>query len=597
MYGAGRLKHPPVWGNMTGMRSGIRATLLAAACCSIAACASAPSQTWLYGGVFEEIRTAEDYSNFIAARYAGMSGQPAAAAGFYREGFDREPDDPAVLERAVFSTMIAGEIPAAIAVAAGADPQVSASSPTAQLALVVDDIVANRTRRALVRLRTGNLGAINADLAGFLTAWLTATEDSDAGLAVLNDLPARRQLAGEQACMRGLILLSAERDDEALAAFEQAARLPLGAADFLMSLRARVLAAKGDKAGARKLVEMQIEEAGATSETDYVLRLLDGDAPVERPRIGARQGAAIAIYLSSAGGIARSSAELATMRQSLALHLDPALAPARLMLAEALNEQDRTEDAIAVLAEIPGDSGWAASARLQQAWLHDRLDRPVEALAAAEQALAASRRREIVIGAADLYRVNQNYPKAEALYGEIVKADMAANRVDWRILFARATTREAAGKWKEAEADALAALAVEPDRPELQNFLGYGWVNRAERIKEGMDLIRKAVAARPDQGYMLDSLGWAHYRLGEYEAAVENLERAAELSPSDPDIIDHLGDAYWRAGRQAEASYEWRRALELKPQPQRETVLREKLDRGLPPASAGNLAAAEQGRP
>ncbi len=597
MYGAGRLKHPPVWGNMTDMRSGIRATLLAAACCSITACASAPSQTWLYGGVFEEIRTAEDYSNFIAARYAGMSGQAAAAAGFYREGFDREPDDPAVLERAVFSTMIAGEIPEAIAVSAGADPQVSASSPTAQLALVVDDIVANRTRHALVRLRTGNLGAINADPAGFLAAWLTASEDSDAGLAVLNDLPARRQLAGEQACMKGLILLSAGRDDEALAAFEQAARLPLGAADFLMSLRARVLAAKGDKAGARKLVEMQIEEAGATSETDYVLRLIDSDAPVERPRIGARQGAAIAIYLSSAGGIARSSPELATLRQSLALHLDPALAPARLMLADALDEQDRTEDAIAVLAEIPADSGWAASARLQQAWLHDRLDRPVEALAAAEQALAASRRREIVIGAADLYRVNQNYPKAEALYSEIIKADMAANRADWRILFARATTREAAGRWKEAEADAFAALAAEPDRPELQNFLGYGWVNRGERVKEGMDLIRKAVAARPDQGYMLDSLGWAHYRLGEYEAAVENLERAAELSPSDPDIVDHLGDAYWRAGRQAEASYEWRRALELKPQPQRETVLREKLDRGLPPASAGNLAAAEQGRP
>jgi len=582
---------------MPAMRSEIRNTLLAAACCTITACASSPGQTWLYGGVFEEIRTAEDYSSFIAARYAGMAGDPTAAAGFYREAFDRQPDDPVVLERAAFSTMIAGETAEAIAISVGADPQVSLASPTAQLALVIDDIASNRARRALLRLKTGNLGAINADLTGFLTAWLTAADDPDAGLAVLSELPPRRLLAGEQSCMKGLILLSAGRDDEALAAFEQAARLPLGSADFLLSLRARVLAANGDIQGARKLIEMQIEETGATSETDHVLKLLASGRAVERPRLDIRQGAAVAVYLSSAGGVARSSPELATMRQSLALHLDPSLAPARLLLADALNEQDRTDDAIAILDDIPADSGWAASARLQQAWFHDRLDRPVEALAAAEQALAASRRRDVLIGVADLYRVNRNYPRAEALYSEIIRADLEASRPDWRILFARASAREAAGKWKDAEADALAALAAEPDRPELQNFLGYGWVNRGERVKEGMDLIRKAVAARPDQGYMVDSLGWAHYRLGEYAAAVENLERAAELSPSDSDIVDHLGDAYWRVGRQAEASFEWRRALEMKPQPNREAALREKLDRGLPPLPAGNLAAAQQGRP
>jgi tetratricopeptide (TPR) repeat protein len=551
---------------------------------------------WLYGGVFEEIQTAEEYSNFLAARYAGMAGEPAAAAGFYREAFDRQPDDPVLLERAVFSSMIAGQVGEAIAVSTGADPQTSTGSPSAQLALVVDDIVSNRTRRALLRLKTSGLGAINADLSGFLAAWLTAAEDPDAGLGVLDQLPPRRLLAGEQACMKGLILLSAGREDDALEAFEQAARLPLGSSSFLTSLRARLLAAK-DPASARKLIATQVEETGATPETDYVLHLLEAGKTIEPPRLTVRQGAAIAVYLASAGGIARSSPELATMRQSLALHLDPALAPARLMLADALNEQGRTEDAIAALQEIPADSEWSASARLQQAWFYDRLERPVEALAAADQALSLSRRRDVLVGAADLYRINQNYPKAEALYGEIIRADMGAKRPDWRVLFARASAREASGNWTGAEADALAALAIEPDRPEVQNFLGYGWVNRGEKVKEGMDLIRKAVASRPDQGYMVDSLGWAHYRLGEYAAAVEQLERAAELSPSDSDIVDHLGDAYWRAGRHVEASFEWRRALELKPKPQRETALREKLDRGLPPVPSGNLASAQQGTP
>jgi tetratricopeptide (TPR) repeat protein len=551
---------------------------------------------WLHGGVFEEIQTAEEYANFLSARYAGMAGEPAAAAGFYRSAFDRQPDDPVVLERAVFSSLIAGEADKAIAVSTGSDPQVSAASPTAQLALVIDDIVSDRSRRALARLKGAGLGALNTDLDGFLTAWLTAAENADAGLAALEQLPPRRLLAGEQACLKGLILLSAKRDAEALAAFEQAARLPLDTSSFLISVRARVLASK-DPAAARKLIETQIEETGETPETDYVLRLLDSGKPIERPEISVRQGAAIAVYLASAGGVARSSPELAAMRQSLALYLDPNLAPARLVLADALNEQDRTEDAIAALDRIPADSEWSASARLQQAWFYDRLDRPVEALAAAEQALTASRRRDVLVGAADLYRINRNYAKAETLYGEVIRADAAAKRPDWRVLFARATAREAANNWPGAEADALAALAIEADRPELQNFLGYGWVNRGEKVQEGMDLIRKAVAARPDQGYILDSLGWAHYRLGEYSDAVEHLERAAELSPSDSDIIDHLGDAYWRVGRQAEASFEWRRALGLKPDSMREAALREKLDRGLQPMTAGNLAAAPQGRP
>jgi Flp pilus assembly protein TadD len=139
-------------------------------------------------------------------------------------------------------------------------------------------------------------------------------------------------------------------------------------------------------------------------------------------------------------------------------------------------------------------------------------------------------------------------------------------------------------------------MAIEPDRPELQNFLGYGWVNRGEKVKEGMELIRKAVAARPDQGYIVDSLGWAHFQLGEYDDAVEHLERAAELSPSDAEIVDHLGDAYWRSGRQTEASFEWRRALELDPDPEREAALRQKLDHGLPPPTPATFAKVDQER-
>src|SRR5262249_14009069 len=160
---------------------------------------------------------------------------------------------------------------------------------------------------------------------------------------------------------------------------------------------------------------------------------------------------------------------------------------------------------------------WSPDARLREAWFYDTLNQPAEALAAADLALGGSRRREVLVGAADLYRLNGNNARAETLYSEVIKSEMAGGSQDWRTLFLRATAREAAGNWRDAEADLLAAMAIDPDRPEIQNFLGYAWVKRGIRVQEGLALIRKAVAARPDQGYIVDSLGWAHFTLGQYE--------------------------------------------------------------------------------
>ncbi len=550
--------------------------------------------------MFEELANAEEYANFLAARYAGMAGEPVAAAGFYRQSFERAPDDPVRLERAAMATLIAGGVEDAIALALGADPSVSAQSPAAQFALVVNDVATGKTKRAVSRLKSADIGALNADAAGFLAAWLIATDEADAGLAHLAQLPRRRLLAGEQLALQGLILMAAKRDDAALAAFEQAARLPVGASSYILFLRAQLLASKGDLAGARKLVEIEMADAGATSGTDYVLAAINSGKFVPRPQFTPQQGAAIAIYLASAGGVARSSAEIAVMRQAVSLHFDPDFAPARLMLADALDELGRSEDALLELRAIGAATPWGADARLRQAWVLDRADRPAEALDAAEQALAISRRRDILVGVADLYRINLSHKAAAALYSEVIAADTAAGTPDWRIYFARASARESQGDWKGAESDLVAALAFEPDRPELQNFLGYGWVSRGERVREGMELIRKAVAARPDQGHIVDSLGWAHYQLGEYGDAVQVLERAAELSPSDAEIVDHLGDAYWRSGRETEATFEWRRALGFSPDPEREASLNAKLARGLPPLSATALANATggaQGRP
>src|SRR5690606_22555106 len=109
---------------------------------------------------------------------------------------------------------------------------------------------------------------------------------------------------------------------------------------------------------------------------------------------------------------------------------------------------------------------------------------------------------------------------------------------------------------------------------------------------------RRSADLAPNDGYIVDSLGWAFYRLGRYEEAVEALERAVQLRPNDPEINDHLGDAYWRAGRQLEARFQWTIAADVD---EEDGVVRErvktKLANGLEPvpevgAAAPNSVAA-----
>ncbi len=97
-------------------------------------------------------------------------------------------------------------------------------------------------------------------------------------------------------------------------------------------------------------------------------------------------------------------------------------------------------------------------------------------------------------------------------------------------------------------------------------------------------MLRRAVELEPNDGYIVDSLDWAYYKLGRYDEAVKYLERAVDLKPGDPTINDHLGDAYWRVGRKLDAGFQWNHARDLKPDPEDLPNILSKIDKGLPDA-------------
>jgi Flp pilus assembly protein TadD len=186
--------------------------------------------------------------------------------------------------------------------------------------------------------------------------------------------------------------------------------------------------------------------------------------------------------------------------------------------------------------------------------------------------------------------VNERYADSAKVLDQLI--DHQGGKAGWQLYYMRGVARQQSGDWPSAEADMKKALALNPDEPEVLNYLGYSWIDRGERLAEAKSMIEKAVAAKPESGPIVDSLGWAYYRLGDYKKAVDQLEHAAELEPADPDINNHLGDAYWRAGRKTEARFQWERVLTLNPEAKLREEVEGKLKTGLSaPSRIAEVAA------
>ena len=143
--------------------------------------------------------------------------------------------------------------------------------------------------------------------------------------------------------------------------------------------------------------------------------------------------------------------------------------------------------------------------------------------------------------------------------------------------------------------DMREALRLNPDQPQVLNYLGYSFVDRGENLQEALSMIERAVAREPGSGYIIDSLAWAYFRRGRYDEAVAPMEKASLLMPVDPIVTDHLGDVYWMVGRKREAQFQWHRALSFQPEPKDATRIQRKLDKGLDQVLQGEKAQGGNG--
>lgn len=275
-----------------------------------------------------------------------------------------------------------------------------------------------------------------------------------------------------------------------------------------------------------------------------------------------------------------------------AMHLWPESSQAILTagnLLEGLGQYDLANETFSKVA--PDDPAFLAAelGRAEVLGVAGRNGAAIEVLEALSRAYPD--RPEVWAAKGDDLRQADRFEAAKAAYTNALALYDDESAAKWFVYYTRGIAHHQLDDWPGAEADFRAALALRPDQPQVLNYLGYSLVERGEKMDEALAMIETAAAARPDNGAIVDSLGWVYFQLGRYEEAVVHLERAASLEPLDPVINDHLGDALWAVSREIEAAFQWQRALSFDPEEEEAARIRDKLERGLDAVLAAEGAA------
>lgn len=572
-------------------RFGAAATILLA----LTGTGSAPHRAIAGEPSAEPAQVKSQLGSYLAGRIARGQYDTAAAADYYERALQRDPSNTALLEQAILMDATEGHFDRAVGLARKLLEQ-NAAHRMARLVLGVDDAKAKRWASAHDHFKASASNPMSELTSALARAWMLAGENDVKGAnevldgvkqaewaqfyvryhkALINDM------AGEKKDARSIYAAIFRSDSKVL-------RVALA--------YAHSASAAGDQKLARSVVDEHIKKSAGNPHpsvralSDQLRSNEKLDLLISTPT----EGLAEVFYglgeaLSSEGN---AGVGIGAVYLQMALHLKGDAPFALAALAGVLEAMKRHEAAIATYDRIPKEAPLQIAIEIRKALNLNQLSRVEEAKAVLDR-LAAEDPTDIrpLDALGGLMRGHKRFQEAVEYYSRILSIiGPKPDKKHWTYFYARGTSYERLKKWPLAEADLQKALQLAPDQPMVLNYLGYSWVDQNRNLKQGLALIEKAVSLKPDDGYIVDSLGWAHFRLGNFKEAAKWLERAVELKPEDPVLNDHLGDALWRVGRRLEARFQWEQALTLKPEPDDTEKIKRKLAKGLPAKAPTRVA-------
>ncbi len=519
--------------------------------------------------------------NYLSALIASADRDTPAAEIYYREALRADPRNPDLLERAFAAALSNGDESSASSLGERLLTR-NPNNNLARLAIAVRDIEQGQFASARAHLASADAMRARDVTTVLLTAWCYAGQsDLRHALDTLDRLHDPSVFAFRDyhaGLIAGLLGSSAESQRRLKSAYD----------DDKNSLRfadayARILSAQGDQAGATKVYEEFSAVIPHHPLIQRALADLKANQTLDPLIHNAKEGVAEALYgLGSAGS--RQGDELpALVYLRLSLYLRPSSDLTAVTLASFFEQLKQSDQVIAAYQLVPSSSPLKMAADIQIALELEGMGKSDEATQRLSE-IVASRPHDVeaLSALAELQRSAKKYVEAAATYDKAIAAVGIPQRDNWTLFYFRGICYERSKQWPKAEADFKKALELYPDQPLVLNYLGYSWVDQGLNLEEAFKMLRKAVELRPNDGYIVDSLGWAHYKLGQYPEAAETLEKAIDLKPADPILNDHLGDAYWRVDRRIEAHFQWNHARDMGPDPEDLPAILKKIEDGLP---------------
>ncbi|KXF78409.1 hypothetical protein ATN84_00990 [Paramesorhizobium deserti] len=546
------------------------------------------------------IRTGSFAGAYLAGRVAEGDNDLNTAVAYYRQALAFDPSNQPMKQNLLIALLTDGKFRDALPLAEELKnvPEIERFS---RVALAIDAISRKQYRKAGPLLMLSLQSDMDRLSTGLMRAWAIAGEGK-----TKDAFDALEKLEGPEwynlfKTYNAALIADMAGEKEVASDFYQQAiddRSGGGAApdtyERIVEAYAAFKARNGDRQGAIELLDQAAEQLSGRLALREVREKLDKGEKLKPLVSTPQQGAAEVLYTLGTA-INRGGAEaFAKLYLQMSLPLRPGHDATLFQLGDIAAKLQQPEKAIEYYGRVPKDSVYRRDAEMQLGLNLAETGKTDESIKHLKTLLGKDRkdiRSYLALGG--VYAQKKDFRNAAETYDAAVKEIGTPTRDDWAIFYQRGIAYERVKEWDKAEPNFREALKLYPDQPQVLNYLGYSWVDMNTNLDEALDMIRKAVELRPQDGYIVDSLGWAYYRLGRYDEAVTELEKAVKLRPEDATINDHLGDAYWRAGRKLEATFQWNHAVASKPEPEELVKIEEKLKKGLPADADPRKAAAE----
>lgn len=519
---------------------------------------------------------------YLAGRHAEVNAESNTAVEFYNRVTQLDPENESLLQNTYFLAAQSGDFKTALPAARRAF-EVQPRRGMAPVIIAVDHFKKGEYDKAMPYLAKTGGQTLNSFAMPVIRAWaLAPTSPAETAISELEPLKTFQDTADLYDTMGGLLNEFYGKKDAALAHYDSLA-LKIGTGRFsTLRLTAEGYHRLGQDAKLKGLFDGFRKTHGTSPTLDAYMASIPAQ-PVTKvtPAQGMAEalfGAAELLLMNDPNEL---RAQVATAYAQTALYLNEDLEIARRFVGSTLAARARYDESNAVLSTLKKGSPGYLDVRMQMADNYMRMKRTDEAVDVLQELLKAKPEwTEAHAALGDMLRNDKKYAQAVNAYDSAIKFAPQGPGA-WAIYYSRGIAHERNKKWDEAEKDFRKALELRPNDPNVLNYLGYSYLDRGEKLKEARDLIESAYKQRPNDGYIIDSFGWALYMNGEYELAVQNLEKAVESTPSDGTINEHLGDAYWKVGRRNEARFQWQRALSLDIEEPQRAGLSKKLESGL----------------